>query len=137
MPELRNYRLFISHSWTYPDAYAGLVSFFNEHKYFKWSDYSVPRNDPIHNAKNSKLLEAAIRKQMAPVHCVVVLGGVYATYSKWINIEMRLAKEMGKPIVMVDPWAAKRISTAVGDVADVEVGWRGDSIVNAIREYAL
>ena len=28
MPRLTNYKLFISHSWTYGDAYEKLVSFF-------------------------------------------------------------------------------------------------------------
>jgi len=52
MPALTNYRLFISHSWTYGDAYEKLVAFFNEHPYFKWTNYSVPKDDPIHNAPN-------------------------------------------------------------------------------------
>lgn len=68
---------------------------------------------------------------------MVVLGGVYATYSKWINIEMRLAKELNKPVVMVDPWGAKYVSSAASDVADVEVGWRSSSVVSAIRSYSI
>lgn len=137
MPQLKLYRLFISHSWTYSDAYKTLVGFFDEHPLFKWVNYSVPKDDPIHNAPNAKFLEAAIRRQMAPVNCVVVLGGVYATYSKWINIEMRLAKELNKPVVMVDPWGAKYVSSAASDVADVEVGWRSSSVVSAIRSYSI
>lgn len=64
MPQLKLYRLFISHSWTYSDAYKTLVGFFDEHPLFKWVNYSVPKDDPIHNAPNAKFLEAAIRRQM-------------------------------------------------------------------------
>ena len=137
MPQLKTYRLFISHSWTYPEAYETMVRFFNEHPLFRWIDYSVPKDDPIHNAPNAKLLEEAIRRQMSPVNCVVVFGGGYSTYSKWINIEMKLAKQLGKPVVLVDPWGAKRVSTSAQDVADVEVGWRSTAVVNAIREYSI
>jgi hypothetical protein len=70
MPQLKNYRLFISHSWAYGDAYDRLVSFFNKHPLFQWTDYSVPKNDPIHNALNNEQLYAAIKNQMSPVHCV-------------------------------------------------------------------
>lgn len=47
MPALANYRLFISHSWAYGDAYEKLVSFFNEYPNFKWTDYSVPKTTPF------------------------------------------------------------------------------------------
>lgn len=137
MPELKNYRLFISHSWSYGDAYEKLVSFFNGYPYFNWTDYSVPKNDPIHNAPSTHALRDAIRRQMAPVNCVVIMGGVYATYSKWINIEIELAKDLGKPIVMIEPWGADKTSTVVRSVADTVVGWKSDSIVSAIRGYSI
>ena len=83
MPALKTYRLFISHSWTYSDAYEKLVKFFDEHPNFTWVNYSVPKDDPIHNAQNDAELYAAIKAQIAPVNCVVMLAGVYSTYSKW------------------------------------------------------
>ena len=137
MPELKNYRLFISHSWSYGDAYDKLVKFFTEYPYFKWTDYSVPRNDPIHDAPNTTALREAIWRQMVPVNCVLVMGGVYSTYSKWINIELELAQQLGKPIIKINPWGAERTST-VADVAATEVvGWRSSSIVDAIRRLSI
>lgn len=64
MPQLKTYKLLISHSWAYGDAYSKLVSFFNEHPSFKWVDYSVPKDDPIHNAANDKALYAAIQRSL-------------------------------------------------------------------------
>ena len=64
MPQLKTYNLFISHSWAYGDAYEKLVSFFNEHPNFKWVNYSVPKDDPIHNAPNDEALYEAIKNQM-------------------------------------------------------------------------
>ncbi|HDR8989920.1 TPA: TIR domain-containing protein [Burkholderia vietnamiensis] len=137
MPYLTNYRIFISHSWAYGDAYDKLVKFFDEHPNFKWSDYSVPRNDPIHNAPTSPLLYAAIKRQVAPVNCVVMLAGVYSSYSTWINNEIEIAKSYSKPIVAIQPWGAERTSKVVKDNADVIVNWQSSSIVAAIRKHSI
>ena len=137
MPQLRTYNLFISHSWSYGDAYDRLTDFFNEHPYFQWKDYSVPQDDPIHNCGTDRQLEDAIRGKILHASCVVILAGVYATYSKWINKEIRIAKELDKPIVAVQPWGAERTSLVVKNNADEIVGWNSDSIVGAIRELAV
>ena len=73
---------------------------------------------------------------MAPASCVIILGGVYSTYSKWINKEIELAKEgfiIPKKIVAVAPWGAERLSAPVVQAADEVVRWQASSIVDAIR----
>lgn len=138
MPALTNYRLFISHSWAYGDAYEKLVAFFHEHPNFKWTDYSVPKDDPIHNAPSETALYNAIKTQIAPVNCVVILAGVYSSYSKWINHEIAIAKKVfNKPIIAIEPWASEKTSKVVKDNADAVVKWQSASIVSAIREHAI
>jgi hypothetical protein len=138
MPTLRTYRLFISHSWTYGDAYQKLVQFFVEHPNFSWVNYSVPKEDPIHNANNDVQLYAAIKAQIAPVNCVVMLAGVYSTYSKWINKEIQISKrDYNKPLIAVEPWAAEKTSKIVKDNADEIVKWQSASIVSAIRRHSI
>jgi hypothetical protein len=138
MPALKTYRLFISHSWAYGDAYEKLVSFFNEHSNFKWTNYSVPKDDPIHDAPNQTALYNAIKNQISPVNCAIILAGVYSTYSKWINKEIEISKEVfTKPIVAVEPWASEKTSKVVKDNADVIVKWQSASIVDAIRSYSI
>lgn len=126
------YNLFISHSWTYSDAYEKLVGMLNKATNFTYKNYSVPKNDPIHNAKNDAQLKAAIRNQMQHASCVLILAGVYATYSKWIRIEIELAREMGKKIIAIQPWAAERTSVVVKNAAHEIVGWNTASIVRGI-----
>lgn len=100
---------------------------------FQYKNYSVPKDDPIHDAEDETKLTEAIRKQMNPTSCVLILAGVYATNSKWINIEIKLAKEMDKKIIAVKPRGSEKISEVVRDAADEIVGWNTDSIVGAIR----
>ena len=127
------YNLFISHSWAYSDAYSKLMELLSNAPYFNFKNYSVPKDDPIHNAPNDYQLRAAIKNQMQHASCVLILAGVYATYSKWINIEIQLAQEMGKKIIAIQPWAAQRTSQVVKNSADEIVGWNTASIVKAIR----
>lgn len=127
------YNLFISHSWAYSDTYSKLMELLSNAPYFNFKNYSVPKDDPIHNAPNDYQLRAAIKNQMQHASCVLILAGVYATYSKWINIEIQLAQEMGKKIIAIQPWAAQRTSQVVKNSADEIVGWNTASIVKAIR----
>jgi hypothetical protein len=130
--------LFISHSWTYGDTYDKLVGFFNEYPYFQWSDYSVPQNDPIHTTGSDEKLYEAIKNKIALVNCVVILAGVYSTYSKWIKKEIGISKNVfSKPIVAVEPWGSEKTSTIVKTNADVIVKWNSSSIVGAIRKCAI
>ena len=134
---MKTYNLFISHSWRYVDTYTRLVALLKERPYFDFKDYSVPPNDPIHNAANETNLRMAIRAQMMPCHVVLIMAGVYATYSKWINIEIDLAKKgfsTAKPIIAIRPRGAERVSTTVSAAADKIVGWNTESVVSAIRE---
>jgi phage-related minor tail protein len=72
------------------------------------------------------------------VNCVVILAGVYSTYSTWINKEIEIAKQVySKPIVAIEPWASERTSAVVKDNADVIVKWQSSSIVQAIRDYSI
>lgn len=137
MPQLKTYDLFISHSWTYTDGYDKLISFFKNAPAFTYRNYSVPKDDPIHNAPNQTLLYQAIQRKVAPVNIVVIMAGVYSTHSKWINKEIEIAQSYSKPILGVAPWGNKRLSDVVRMASDEIAGWNTDSIVGAIRRLAL
>lgn len=130
------YNLFISHSWTYSDAYEKLINLLNSDPDFYYKNYSVPINDPIHNAKNDIELRAAIKEQMSHASCVLVLAGVYSTYSKWINIEIDLAKNgfsSPKKIIAIEPWGSERTSVVVKNNSNKIVKWQTNSIIDAIK----
>ena len=136
---MRTFNLFISHSWAYTDAYDKLINLLRNRENFAFKDYSVPRDDPIHDAENAEELRQAIRDQIAPCSVVLILAGVYSTYSRWIKEEIALARrgfENPKPILAIEPWGSERTSVAVKEAADRTVAWNTESIVKAIRELA-
>lgn len=136
---VRTRRLFISHSWAYGDAYDKLVKMLNEAPRFEFANYSVPKNDPVHNAPSDAALYQKIKEKVTFCDVVIVLAGVYSTYSKWINKELRIAKQefsRPKPVLAIQPWGSQKTSTVVRDAADKSVAWNTSSIVSAIRDLA-
>mgnify|MGYP003550390002 CR=1 FL=1 len=132
-----SYNLFISHSWAYSDTYKDLITLLDEAKYFDYKNYSVPKDNPIHYANNDNQLYNAIKTQMQSASVVLILAGVYSSYSKWIDKEIQIAKNdfyIPKKIIAIEPWGSEKTSLKVKNNADKIVSWNTSSIVNAIRE---
>ncbi|MBN5318976.1 TIR domain-containing protein [Serratia marcescens] len=130
------YNVFISHSWTYGDFYTRLVEMLRSKPGFSFKNYSVPEENPIFGAKTDRELKAAIEAKMRLSSVVLIMAGVYSTYSKWINIEIEMAKRLGKPIIAIKPFGAERISTAVRAASHRECAWNTNSITQAIIDLA-
>lgn len=134
----RQIHVFISHAWAYSEHYDTLAKWiFGE----SWSvgqasldfrDFSIPKNNPIHNVSSTKALREAIFNQIARSHVIVIPTGMYATHSKWIKEEIDGAKSYSKPILAVNPWGQKKRSGLVIDNADDGVGWNKKPVINAI-----
>ena len=46
---MKNYHIFISHSWSYDSHYYNLTNLLRQASYFEFSDFSIPENDPVHS----------------------------------------------------------------------------------------
>lgn len=130
------YRIFISHSWAYSKAYDKIEEFLKEQG-VSFYNHSVPKDDPIHTNGTDKELYEKIDAKVRGCSCVIILAGVYASYSKWINKEIEIAKKYNKPIIVVEPFGSERTSTVVKEAATVIVAWRASSVANAVKNYAL
>lgn len=130
------YRIFISHSWSYSEQYDKVEEFLAKEGVVYYN-HSVPKNDPIHTNGTDRQLREKIEAKIKGCSCVIILAGLYATYSKWINIEIDLAKQYEKPIIAVEYWGAERTSRVVKDAANVVVKWQAKSVADAVRAYAI
>jgi Thoeris protein ThsB, TIR-like domain len=68
------------------------------------------------------------------------MAGKYATYSKWINKEIKIASSefpAAKPILAIAPWGAEQTSSVVKSAALDIARWNTDSVVSQIRRLAL
>ena len=136
MPQLRNYHILISHSWDYSSHYRKVKSWLTSAPYFVWTVFSVPLMDPL-DVNGEYELRRKLRERISMCSCVIILSGMYVTYSKWIDYEIDTALSLGKPLIGVRPWGQERTPIKVQAYADVMVGWNSISIIDAVRNYAL
>lgn len=134
MPALKQYQLFISHSWG-NDEYNRLINLLDSAKYLHYFDYSVNKEEPL-NTRLTHGLRNGLRNQIMHANVVLILAGMYVNYSRAIIDEIQIAVEYNKPIIGIVPYGNTNIPMAIRRVADTIVGWRTDSIVEAIRKYA-
>jgi len=134
----RRINVFISHAWKYSGHYEKLSEWVFENRWrsgqatLDFRDFSVPKDDPIHDAQNDSELRDALYRQIALSHVVVIPTGMYANYSKWIQKEIDGAKKYEKPILAVNPWASLRRSSVVASAANETVGWSKQGVVDGI-----
>jgi len=135
---LHQVHVFISHSWSYSGHYETLSSWiFGQNWRFgqatiDFRNYSVPKTDPVLNARTDMALREAIYRQIARSHVIVIPTGMYANYSKWIGKEIDGAAVYGKPILAVDMRGAQRTSSVVGRAAAQCVSWNSSSVATGI-----
>lgn len=130
------YNLFISHSWNYSKQYERLIEMLDDSG-INYRNYSVPKDDPIHTNGTDKQLYEAIKNKISPSSIVIIMAGVYASYSKWIDKEITIAEKeffTSKPILAVEYWGSERTSQKVKNHADKVVKWNTSSIVDAIKD---
>lgn len=135
---MSTYHIFISHAWKYSEHYQKVVDWLDEAQKegkLTWSNYSVPEHDPLidpNTTVGKNKLKESLKAQIKPASIVIILAGMYATYSDWIDYEIDTAVDMDKYIIGVKPWGQERIPAKVSDNADIIVGWNKDSVINAV-----
>lgn len=125
-------RLFISHSWSYSERYTSMVNLLINRPYFEFTNYSVPEVKAF-APMGSEAMREQLRNQIRPVHCVIIIAGMWTNHSDWIQFEIDFAKSTGKPILGVRPRSASVMPVAVTQASNLVVSWNSDSIVAGIR----
>nr|DAY70000.1 MAG TPA: TIR-like domain protein [Caudoviricetes sp.] len=135
---MNTYNIFISHAWKYTEHYNKVVQWLDEAKNegtLNWKNYSVPEHDPLIDPNSSAgktTLKNELKDQIKPASVVLVLAGMYVSYSDWIDFEIDTAVNSNKYIIGIEPWGQERIPSKVSNNADVMVGWNKNSVINAI-----
>jgi len=136
MPDLKNRKIFISHAWQQSEHYWKIVEWFTEEPNFYWSNCSVPSHDKLPD-KTAKGLSEGMTRQIAIAQVVIILGGMDAAHSNWIDYEITEAKRMIKTIIGVAPWGQEKIPLNVQNASVCPiVRWNSASIIQAVRQYS-
>ena len=135
---MSTYNIFISHAWKYSEHYNKIVQWLNEAQdegKLTWKNYSVPSHDPLidpNTTVGKNKLKSELKEQISPASKVIILAGMYAAYSDWIDFEIDTAVDYNKYIIGVKPWGQERVPTKVSSNSNIMVGWNKDSVINAI-----
>lgn len=132
------YNIFISHAWKYSDHYNKVVTWLNEAQadgLLTWKNYSVPQHDPLIDPDTSvgkSELKSMLANQIRPASKVIIISGMYAAHSEWIDYEIDTSVDYGKYIIGLKPWGQERIPTKIQNNSNELVGWNKQSLINAI-----
>jgi hypothetical protein len=132
----KEFSIFISHSWSYSKDLENLRKLLKNRGYFNVNFLEPSKQMPI-NSNNAKYLKSVLKKRIVNANIVLGLAGVYATYSDWMIWELETAEYYDIPIIGIVPRGQKRISSEVRIRSIEDINWYTESIVSAIRKYAI
>ncbi len=73
-------------------------------------------------------------RQISPAQVVIIVGGMYAARSDWIDYEISEARRMNKTIIGVAPWGQERIPLNGQNASSCPiVHWQRARVVQAVR----
>ena len=134
----RQIHVFISHSWAYSGQYETIRSWIFDETHrrgqavFRFLNYSVPQDNPLHTNGTDEQLRVAIWNQIGRSHVVVLPTGMYVNYSKWIQKEIDGSSAYGKPILAVDPRGQQRTSSVAQNAAALSVKWQKKNVIDGL-----
>lgn len=132
------HNLFVSHTWTASDSFEKLSGLLHMSSGpladFRYQFYSVSKDDPIQNLPSKKHLRAAVEEKMKSCSCVLILGGLYETHKKWIDIEIDTAKKLKKRVIIIQAWKEKKLTETEKKAAHEVVKWHDETVINAILQ---
>lgn len=131
----KEYKIFISHSWKYPDDLTNLRNLLNKRGYFNVEFQEASQDEPI-NSKNASYIKQVLKRKILESDVVIAISGIYASYSDWIDWEVKTSYNNDIPIIGVAPWGQERTSKTVTNCSIADVKWNTESIVRAIRTHA-
>ncbi len=136
MPQIKNRQVFISHAWQYSSHYDTICEWLDEANNFTWKNCSVPSTNALPD-KTSTGLSRGMTRQINPSNVVLILGGMYAAHSAWIEYEISEAQRLNKVIIGITPWGQERVPIIVQEASVCPmVGWNRASVIQAIRDYS-
>lgn len=130
----KDYKIFVSHSWSHSDDLEALKNLLNSRGYFNVEFTEASKDVPI-NSENASYIKTVLKNKIIDSDIVLALAGVYASHSDWMIWELDTAVSNGIPIVGVIPIGQEKISQEVYKRSKANVRWNTESIVEAIRTY--
>ncbi|MBF0133898.1 MAG: TIR domain-containing protein [Magnetococcales bacterium] len=129
-------QVFISHGWEYSEDYEFVKQTITK-GFADFVDYSDSKENPIAPPNQRILNKEMLRiidERIRSCSLFVVLGGMYAKHSDWIEKEVNIALKYNKSVLVVRPRNQQMVPVFLQNNATEMVNYYGPSIIDAIKK---
>jgi hypothetical protein len=123
---------FASHSWTHSHRREGLHAILRPWaRGLDFQDYSISRAHPL-NTDTDPELARELRDIIVSMDALLIMAGMYANNSPWMQFEINMAFAFNVPIIPILSNGQERVPRLPTRLATQPIRWRGDSIREAL-----
>ena len=131
-------QIFIAHGWENSQHIHKLTelldradTFDKEFAYVNHGNFdrSVLRDEMLND------LNLALKEQMTEADVVLVMTDIYHDFKDWINKEIKLAKELDLPIILIRSYEKRETPSHLEEIADEIVVFDPEEILKEIRNF--
>lgn len=123
--------IFISHVFGYQEHYNSVVEAINNSN-VSWKNYSISEDNLV-DSNLTTVIKHKIENNIKCSSNVIVISGIYASHSDWIEWEFNKAIQHNKEIIAIKPWGNVNlpafISNSTYDKLKI-IGWNTSRISN-------
>lgn len=128
------YDIFITHAWRYHDDWTRMGDLLDRAMGESWRNFSVPWYDPAldpNTELGNRLVHRWLEQQIVPACGIILLSSVYDNKSarRWVELEAKLAREHGKPIIGVATFGQQEMSPGAAAMVDAVCPWDAGQII--------
>lgn len=122
--------IYLSHRWAHQEEHNKLIIKLDEYG-FGYHSYSVPEYDPLDISRKDQI-KSSLDEEIRRCNFFIIFAET-GSDSEWCRYELKVAKELGKPILAVKPWGYQgNIPTFISE-SDNQGGPVGFNIPPLIR----
>lgn len=128
---------YLSHTWSYGEMANNLALLLDGAMKIPYQMIMLPPDSPVHREENIRRLSREIEDNMAGCSALLIAGGLYDRFGRWIHREIQAAKGSiftMKPIITILPWADVPAGPVEQEASDAVVGWNPRALAEALRE---
>ena len=127
-------RIFVSHVWQATDEYHRVFEYLESTHNFFYVNCSTPDDFP---SGGPEAMRKSAREQIEAAEVLVVPSNLWMREREWVNYHLKVAKELEKPVVVLEAFGVKqKIPAQLEALGDEIVEWNERSLVDAIKRQA-
>ncbi|HSO26287.1 MAG TPA: TIR domain-containing protein [Methanobacteriaceae archaeon] len=128
--DLKTYQLFITRVSETDEEYGRFTGRLNDTYDFNYENHS---NNVLSGKSDKEELKNALKDTINKVEMVIILAGLYPTYSNMIMAVLELAQALEKPVLLIRPYGMEDVPKELEEASNGVIGWSASCIAGAIK----